>query len=214
MPKELLPLGGKPVLGHALAEASRAGFESAVVVVSPSKGQIRDYLDSADLPLPVVTAEQPEPLGVGDAVLRCWDGEPIGVLLPDDVVLETDHWAALIAVHGKEGAATLCVRPVPLESVGRFGIVECVGERATALIEKPQVGATNSRLAVFGRYIVTQAVADGLSAGRQKGELELSHGFAAAIAHPPGVRAIHFQGVIYDCGTPSEYRRALDAFQP
>src|SRR6266851_6731311 len=111
--KELLPLGGKPLIGHALAEAARAGFEGAVVVVSPAKLQLQAFLAGENLPLPVEVVIQPKALGIGDAVLRSWSGEPIGVLLPDDVVLETEHWRQLMAIHGQDGAATLCVRPVP-----------------------------------------------------------------------------------------------------
>lgn len=44
MPKGLLPLGGTPVIGHALAEAVRAGFEAAIVVLSPKKDRIREFL--------------------------------------------------------------------------------------------------------------------------------------------------------------------------
>jgi len=99
VPKELLPLGERPVLEHALREAARAGFDAAAVVVSPSKEQIRRFLADHSLPLPVEVVVQPEPLGIGDAVLRCWAGEPMGVLLPDDVVLETVHWRHLIAAY-------------------------------------------------------------------------------------------------------------------
>jgi hypothetical protein len=45
MPKELLPMGGKPLIHHALEEADRAGFEQAVVVLSPTKSSIREYFE-------------------------------------------------------------------------------------------------------------------------------------------------------------------------
>jgi NDP-sugar pyrophosphorylase family protein len=65
VPKELLPLGGIPVLGHALMESARAGFDSAVVVIAPSKEQIRRYLAEVASPLPVdddsERAEEPRP---------------------------------------------------------------------------------------------------------------------------------------------------------
>jgi UTP-glucose-1-phosphate uridylyltransferase len=211
-PKELLPLGGKPLIGHALAEAGRAGFEAAVVVVSPAKRRLQEFLDTEGLPLPVEIVIQPKALGIGDAVLRSWRGEPIGVLLPDDVVLETEHWRELISLHEQEGAATLCVRPVPIETTSRFGIAECDESRVVRLIEKPPAGATLSNLAIFGRYVVTEAVIQGLRAQAPKGELELTDGFAWAIGTPPGVGAVAFGGAIYDCGTPSEYSSSINRF--
>jgi UTP-glucose-1-phosphate uridylyltransferase len=211
-PKELLPLGGKPLIGHALAEAARAGFEAAVVVVSPAKRQLIEFLTAEDLPIPVEILIQPQPLGIGDAVIRSWAGESLGVLLPDDVVLETEHWRELILIHSQEGAATLCVRPVPIETTSRFGIAECARDRVIRLIEKPPPGTSSSNLAIFGRYVVTEAVVRGLRTQRANGELELTHGFASAIGSPPGVRAVAFGGVIYDCGTPAEYASSINRF--
>jgi hypothetical protein len=147
IPKELLPLGGRPLIAHALDEAARAGFESAVVVVSPTKRQLRKFLADNKLPLPIEIVIQPQAMGIGDAVRRGWSGQPAGVLLPDDVVLETDHWRDLIALHRQDGAATLCVRPVPIETTSRFGIAECEHDRVVRLVEKPPPGTSTSNLA-------------------------------------------------------------------
>ena len=213
MPKELLPLGGMPLLGHALAEAARARFEGAIVVLSPAKLQVRQYLQDNELPLPVEIVVQPEALGIGEAVLRCWRGEPVAVLLPDDVVLGTEHWTTLTELHRMDGAATLCVRPVPFESTSRFGIAECDGDRVIGLFEKPPSGTAASNLAIFGRYVVTGSVIAGLQEGRPDGELQLTYGFAAALQRPPGVFAIRFDGDIYDCGTPAEYAASVARFR-
>ena len=200
------------LLGHALDEAARAGFETAVVVLSPAKHQIAQFLAGSDLPLPVETVIQPQPIGVGDAVLRCWRGEPVGVLLPDDVVLETDHWTQLIDLHRRSGAAALCVRVVPSDSTSRFGIAECSGDKVIALVEKPPQGTSRSNLAVFGRYLVTAPVIEGLRHSKIPGEMELTYGFAAAIDQSPGVVGVRFQGEIYDCGTPPEYASSISRF--
>ena len=213
-PKELLPLGGKPLIAHALAEAARAGFECAIVVVSPAKQQLRDFLMGNALPVPVEIVIQPHAAGIGDAVLRSWPDEPVGVLLPDDVVRETHHWRDLIALHRQEGAATFCVRPVPIETTGRFGIADCDGDRVLRLVEKPPAGASTSNLAVFGRYVVTEAIVAGLRAWQGgDGEAELTYGFVAALQTPPGVRAVRFEGEIYDCGTPADYAVSISLFR-
>jgi UTP--glucose-1-phosphate uridylyltransferase len=211
-PKELLPLGGKPLIAHALAEAARAGFAGAIVVLSPAKPQLREYLAGSTLPLPVEIVIQAKAKGIGDAVLQAWPGEPAGVLLPDDVVLETGHWRDLIDLHGHDGAATLCVRPVPIETTSRFGVAECDRNRVLRLVEKPPPGTSKSNLAIFGRYVVTEAVVGGLGVGPGAGEAELTSGFAAAIDTPSGVRAVLFEGEIYDCGTPDEYASSLGRF--
>ncbi|TMD84670.1 MAG: hypothetical protein E6I74_02255 [Chloroflexi bacterium] len=43
VPKELLLLGEWPLIPHALLEAEGAGFESAIVVISPMKQAIRTW---------------------------------------------------------------------------------------------------------------------------------------------------------------------------
>jgi len=211
-PKELLPLGGKPVIAHALDEAKRAGFDSASVVVSHAKQSLQDYLTDNEQPIPVEIVVQPRPLGIGDAVLRCWQGEPVGVLLPDDVVLQGDHWRALIDLNRQSGAATLCVRRVPIELTNRFGIADTEGDRVVRLFEKPPPGTSSSNLAIFGRYVVTAAVVAGLKARRASAELELTYGFAAAVESAPGVRAVSFDAELFDCGTPAEYAASFARF--
>jgi UTP--glucose-1-phosphate uridylyltransferase len=212
MPKELLPLGGRPLIAHALAEASRAGFEAAIVVLSPSKDQLHQFLAGNELPLPVEIVVQPKPLGIGDAVVRCWQGEPVAVLLPDDVVLGTAHWTNLIASHNKDGAATLCVRPVPFDTISRFGIAECDGDRVVGLVEKPPRGTSPSNLAIFGRYVMTEPVVAGLRMSQVDGELQLTYGFAEATKAAPGVLAVRYEGEIFDCGTPADYASSMARF--
>jgi UTP--glucose-1-phosphate uridylyltransferase len=212
VPKELLKLGGKPVIAHALDEAARSGFEGAVVVLSPAKWQVNEFLADCELPLPVEIVIQPQPSGVGAAVVLAWPGEPAGVLLPDDVVLEGQHWNDLVRLHHATGAATLCVRRVPIETTGRFGIADCIGDRVIRLTEKPPSGTSASNLAIFGRYVVTEGVVAALDASQVSGELELTFGYSAVLKTSPGVRAVRFDGEVYDCGTPDEYVSSMARF--
>jgi UTP--glucose-1-phosphate uridylyltransferase len=152
VPKELLPLGLKPLIHHALEEAERAGFTMAVVVLSPNKAAIRSYFERepsleralearGDGPglamlreasaiaerLNVRFVEQPLPRGLGDAVLRCRPvaGDNFAVLLPDDVVVGSGHWHPLLRLLDETGAACFSVRAVGLEQAHRFGIAVC-----------------------------------------------------------------------------------------
>src|ERR1700736_4866149 len=213
MPKEMLPLGGRALVVHALDEAARGGFSEAVVVISPGKVDLQEFLEQGRFALPVLIRVQPEPLGIGDAVLRAWDDQqPVGVLLPDDVVLESSHWAELLRVHREFGSAALCVRPVDQAEAHRFGIVVSRGSRVTSLVEKP-VGKAPSNQAIFGRYVVTDTVVDGLRAWRGDGELQLTYGFQAALQAGAQVMAVQFAGSFYDCGTPEDYARSQAAWE-
>jgi UTP--glucose-1-phosphate uridylyltransferase len=241
VPKEMLVLGSWPLIHHALLEAQRARFDQAIVVISPSKAAIRRYFEpdsELDWQLEArgdratlervravrrlaeemkVTFVERDTKGPGHAVLLARDlvgGDRFGVLLPDDVVPGTDHWHALRSAVDETGAGALCVRPVPIEEISRFGIAVCAPEwgrlRVRRLIEKPAAAVDGSTLAVFGRYIVTSPVIAALEArlDRVDGELHLIDGFAAVLGESPGVRAVHFSGESYDCGTPMEYARS------
>jgi UTP--glucose-1-phosphate uridylyltransferase len=246
LPKELLPLGDKPLIHHALLEAELGGFDSAVVVISKRKSAIRAYFErdpwlerllaargekaaverlqeaaALAIRMDLKFIDQPEPLGLGDAVLRCRREAgpgPYAVLLPDDVVPAGDHWRQLRALHSATGAATLCVRHVSQEATARFGIAECVADaegrlRVRTMVEKPHPGSARSNWAIFGRYVVTEAVVEALSAqAASAGELQLTDGFAAVLNDEPGVYAIAFRGEPYDAGTPAEYARSVSRF--
>jgi UTP--glucose-1-phosphate uridylyltransferase len=246
VPKELLLMGDKPLIHHALIEAEKAGFDSALIVTSRHKTAIRIYFETdpelerllsrrgesdalarlreaADLArrMNLSFVEQPEPLGMGDAVLRCREltgSQPFGVLLPDDVVQSAGHWQLLRDLNAATGAPALCIRQVPADETSRFGIVDCEKDaggrlRVRRLVEKPATGTASSTFAIFGRYIVTEKVLDSLAmqAGRDS-ELQLTDGFAAVVDQEPGVFAVVFNEEMYDAGTPAEYMRSLAQF--
>jgi UTP--glucose-1-phosphate uridylyltransferase len=213
----MLPLGGRPLIWHALRESRNAGFEKAIVVLSPAKAELIEYLDSGDLPLAVVTVLQDRPAGIGDAVLLAAESgrAPFGVLLPDDVTHSRTHWDRLRHVHTTTGAAAMCLRRVPPDTTQRFGIASCRREgdllRIVSLVEKPPPGTAPSNLSIFGRYIVNRAVVQALAALRdtKPGELQLTDGFAAEVNRVPGVLGVLFSGRVDDNGTAEEYRSSI-----
>ena len=152
VPKELLLLGDWPLIHHALLEAEGAGFDSAIIVISPMKRAIRTYFEAApELERELTEQGNLEALarlqeaqmiarrmritfieqwtrGPGEAVLlsHALTGEDrFAVLLPDDVVPSVDHWRELQALSRETGAPTLCVRKVPMAEAPRFGMATC-----------------------------------------------------------------------------------------
>jgi UTP--glucose-1-phosphate uridylyltransferase len=231
VPKELLPFGNKPLIHHALDEAERAGFTKALVVVSAQKKALRMYFEQEpalermlearedEIALALVReaaaiaqrlkltfVEQPEPLGLGDAVFRCRPdaGGCFAVLLPDDVVTGNAHWGQLLRLREQTGAACVCVRQVAADQAHRFGIADCestdCGLAVRELVEKPAGGRRRSALAIFGRYVVTEPVLNALEALRPRppGGLQLTDGLAAVVGRPPGVLAVRFTAEFFD----------------
>ena len=89
VPKELLAVGGKPALEHALRECALSYITHAVVLVGPGKEAIGAWLAGKEgtegFPASITTLEQPEPRGLADAVARARElapAEPLAVVLP------------------------------------------------------------------------------------------------------------------------------------
>ena len=95
IPKELLPVGPKPMIQYALEEALAGGIEEACVVINPQKGLIREYLSKKNRELQKVLSslritfiEQPQPRGLAEAIWRAKGfvgGENFALLLPDNI---------------------------------------------------------------------------------------------------------------------------------
>ena len=94
--KELLPVGGEPILGHVLRECSASGITDALVVVAPDKRELETYVDETagrdGMPARIACAIQPIPRGLADAIRCGWaftEGEPVAVALPDNLFVDT-----------------------------------------------------------------------------------------------------------------------------
>src|SRR5690349_17245036 len=71
IPKEMLPLGRKPVLEHVLDEIRVAGITKVLFVVSPGKEMIESYFgDGQRFGVACDYVVQPQMLGLGDAILH------------------------------------------------------------------------------------------------------------------------------------------------
>jgi glucose-1-phosphate thymidylyltransferase len=143
-PKVLLPVAGKPIIGHILDRLTALNPEEIIVVVNPRQTEpIRQYLTAHYAP-PLKFVEQPAPLGLGHAVLlglRSCGGAPALIIL-GDTILELD-WPGMIG-----NGNTIGVKAVP--DPRRFGVVELKDGYLCRVIEKPERPTTN--LAIVGVY--------------------------------------------------------------
>jgi UTP--glucose-1-phosphate uridylyltransferase len=213
VPKELLPLDGRPIIEHVVAELRGAGVERICLVTRPGKAAVEDQFDDPD----IVTARQPEPRGLGDAILCarefCGDA-PFVVALGDCVFRSPAVVRALL--EAPDAAAVLAVERVADHLVSRYGIVATDGDRVLDVVEKPAPRDAPGNLAVAGRYVLSARVFDALrevtpDAG---GEIGLSPALAAlarggervlAVELPPGERR-------YDIGDLQAYSDAFVEF--
>lgn len=211
-PKELLPVGRLPVLGHVMEELAAAGVDEALLVVSDAKPQIRAFLGDTyharTAPVRVDYIVQPVQRGSGDAVLlgREWLGsEPFAVAFGDAIITSVDPSAPLrrlISLYEQSGCrAAVLVQSVQRERVSRYGVVapaaRIEGEPVEpfllqGIVEKPDVESAPSNLVVSARFVLTAAVLDALAAvpADARGELNLPDAIAATIRGGGSVWAV------------------------
>jgi len=135
-PKVLHRLCGLEMVSLVVETARRAGLGPIVVVIPPASGLIREALDGD-----VIFAEQPEPLGSGDALLRArdavGDADSVTVLYADVPALRPDTVQGLVAHHDETGAAVtlLTARRDQPDGLGR--VVRSPAGRITEIVEEP-----------------------------------------------------------------------------
>lgn len=147
LPKVLLPVAGKPIIGHILDRLIEAGVTSTTVVVGYLGDKVEEYVRMAYPGLESSFVEQSELLGLGHSIWTArgfipTNGDPLFIIL-GDTIFDVD----LKEVFELPTSA-LCVRPV--EDPRRFGVAELEGGYISKLIEKPENPTSN--LAIVGLY--------------------------------------------------------------
>lgn len=241
MPKEMLPVVDKPLIQYAVEEAAAAGIKQMIFVTGRHKSAIEDHFDRApELEAQLHTAtkhelyellmsatpsgvsfvylRQPEPLGLGHAVLCARDvvgNEPFAVILADDLIdANPGVTAQLIESYQAHSAAVLAVENVPLQDTGKYGIVatrtlNSVEERVISIVEKPKPAEAPSTLAVVGRYILHPEVFSELEVilPDHGGEIQLTDAIARSVVKNE-IIARRFTGTRYDCGSKAGWLQA------
>jgi UTP--glucose-1-phosphate uridylyltransferase len=248
VPKELAPIVTTPALEFVVAEAAEVGITDVLLVVNASKVGITEYfrpnedleaaleakgdkdaLDSVRRPVELATVssvEQDEPRGLGDAVSygeQFAAGEPIAVLLPDDIIDDRDPLLGpMLEVYQQHGGVVLALLDVGPEEISRYGCV-VLGEGADPdadvvpivdLVEKPKADEAPSTLAIIGRYVLPPEIFDALrdtepGAG---GEIQLTDAMKALCHAGTPVHGVVYGGRRYDTGDRLEYVKAVVQF--
>lgn len=246
IPKEMVTVVDRPAIEYVVKEAVAAGIEQIILVTHSSKASIENYFDrnfelettlenkkkfdllkeiTDILPknVSVVSVRQPQPLGLGHAVLCAKDiigNEPFAVLLPDVLVKDNDtqnDLSLMIQRFEISNASQIMVEAVPDHLVDQYGIVDVAqspneGESIVmqGIVEKPAVGTAPSNLSVVGRYVLPAEIMQ-LLENTPKGagnEIQLTDAIAA-LQNTATVEAYRMKGQTFDCGSKLGYLKAV-----
>ena len=246
IPKEMVTVVDRPAIEYVVREAVAAGIEQIILVTHSSKASIENYFDrnfelettlehkkKFDLlkeitdivpaHVSVVSVRQPQPLGLGHAVLCAKSivgNDDFAVLLPDVLVKaksEQNDLARMIQRFDESHAAQIMVEAVSDDLVDQYGIVDVAtipqegqSQIMQGIVEKPAVGAAPSNLSVVGRYVLPAKIMQ-LLEQTPKGagnEIQLTDAIAM-LQESEQVEAYRMQGQTFDCGSKLGYLKAI-----
>ena len=246
IPKEMVTVVDRPAIEYVVKEAVAAGIEQIILVTHSSKASIENYFDrnfelettleqkkkfdllkeiKNILPehVSVVSVRQPQPLGLGHAVLCAKSivgNDDFAVLLPDVLVKDADltnDLSLMIQRFNETHASQIMVEAVPDHLVDQYGIVDVAsvpneGQSVVmqGIVEKPAVSSAPSNLSVVGRYILPAEIMH-LLEQTPKGagnEIQLTDAIAM-LQQTNTVEAYRMKGQTFDCGSKLGYLKAV-----
>jgi UTP--glucose-1-phosphate uridylyltransferase len=232
VPKELLPVGLRPVLFWTFDEIVAAGLRRAIVVTNPEKPGLEAAAREYDRPLTLAFVTQERPRGLGDALLRARDllgGAAFAVALPDNLFTGPNPLAAVLDVHRRTELATVLLARVTREDAGAKGAtgrvavrtapdgtlrVAAVAGKGTGRFDP---GEQASAMTPIGRFVLPgdifpefDDVARTLAPEVELDDVPVLQRLAARGALAGAV----CEAVFYDVGVPEGYHGAVAALPP
>jgi len=149
LPKELLPINGKPGLEYILDECIEAGIKEIIFVISNKKKIIKKYFYNDLFFRKIIKKKfkdkrlkqqylkiqrykkmikfvyQNTPRGTGDAVLKCEKlikRKHFLMLLPDDLIIKKNCSLSMIRLYKKNKSSVIASKKVSKKNLSRWGI--------------------------------------------------------------------------------------------
>ncbi|MGK9476336.1 sugar phosphate nucleotidyltransferase [Melioribacter sp. OK-6-Me] len=201
LPKVMLNVGGKPIIGHIVDKLIQEGINKATFIIGYMGEKIIDYINSEYPLIDARFVEQEELLGLGHAIyvaLKDESDKEIFIIL-GDTIFDFD-----LKKGFEKNATALGVKQV--EDPSRFGVAVCENDTIIKLIEKPQTPI--SKLALVGLYYIknttllkeclTELIEKNI---RTRGEYQLTDALQLMIDKGEVIKTFDVEGW-YDCGKP------------
>jgi len=149
MPKELLPINGKPGLQYILDECIESGIKEIIFIISDKKKIIKKYFYNDQFFKRLIKNKkdnkwiikeykkikmykkmikfvyQNSPKGTGDAILKCKKlikSDFFLMLMPDDLIVKENCSKSLIKIHKRYNSSVIASMKVKKNNVSRWGI--------------------------------------------------------------------------------------------
>lgn len=246
VPKEMLPIVDIPTIEYIVREAYEAGITEFLIIVNDYKDSIKEHFGH-NIPLEKFLFEknnqnaldiilelpkkikvnyvvQKEQKGLGHAILCAKEfanGEPIAVLLGDDIVVNKKYPAIkqLCDYYSIVKSTIVGVQEVSNDKTKLYGIVSPKNKfknnscEIIGMVEKPDPINAPSNYAVLGRYILSYSIFEKLETQKpgKGGEIQLTDSIQRLLTNEK-VYAYNFEGIRYDVGSKEGFVKATIDF--
>jgi glucose-1-phosphate thymidylyltransferase len=200
LPKVLLNVAGKPILGHILDKLLEEGITEATIIVGYMGDLVEEYVRT-HYDFDVEFVEQPTLQGLGHAIYLAKESlgdDPVLIIL-GDTIFDVDLRPVLNGEYSSLGVKHV-------DDARRFGVVEMKGSYVDHLIEKPEHPPTN--LAIVGLYyiqhprLLAQCLSELVDGNqRTRGEFQLTDALQMMIERGEKFTIFQVDGW-FDCGKP------------
>jgi glucose-1-phosphate thymidylyltransferase len=200
LPKVLLNVAGKPIIGHILDKIIADGFTHATIIVGYMGDKIREYV-TENYEIQADFIEQEERKGLAHSIYiarETFSSGPLLIIL-GDTIFDVDLKPVLGSKHSAIGVKHV-------EDPRRFGVAEVNNGFVQRLIEKPEHPTSN--LALVGLYyitntqLLTKCLEELIRKNiRTKDEFQLTDGLQLMVQQGEKMRVFTVEGW-YDCGKP------------
>lgn len=203
VPKQLIPIAGKPMLYHVL-DLLPDDLEEAVLATGYKSEEIARYVAAHPPAFPVRCVPEAEPLGTGGGMKNAGDGMSDPFLqMNSDVIAAIDVKAVLAAHAAKGGVGTMTLAHV--DDTSPYGVAALdPNDRITQFVEKPKPEAAPSHWINAGLSVWRRSVLAAIPSGR-------AVSFESEVMPPllaDGIYGFKLGGFWEDAGTPARLLHA------
>ncbi|SHO42804.1 Glucose-1-phosphate thymidylyltransferase [Nitrosotalea sinensis] len=209
-PKQLLPIGNKPMSQYALEDFKDAGITDIGIIIGDVYPQkVKDfYGDGKKFGVNINYIYQDKPAGISHAIKLCKDfigNDRFVVYLGDNILRKgLVDYTKKFQASSADAMMLLC----EVDDPSRFGVAELDGKKIKKIMEKPKNPPSN--LAVIGVYFLTPKIFDIIDVLKPswRGELEITEALQLLMEKGNTVEYDIVTGWWKDTGTPEDILHA------
>lgn len=207
-PKQMLPIGGRPMIERVMDWLSSHGVDEAVLSLGYRPDAfLKAYPDGECAGVRLHYAVEDSPLDTAGAIrFAALEGgvEETFVVVNGDVITTLDV-TALVQFH-RDRSAEATIALTPVEDPSAFGVVPTREDgQVIAFIEKPAREEAPTNLINAGTYVLEPSVLDRIPAGRR---VSIERETFPALVAEGRLYALGSEASWLDAGTPAAYLAA------